>query len=175
MLANLKTSTGRMAVIMAPGALFRGGSEREIRRNLIKRNLLDAVIALPPKLFHGTATPTVAMVFRYGREDDSVLFIDASEGFEPNRKRNVMREEHIKRIAETYRKRSEIPRYSRLVSRAEMVANNFNLSVSRYFDRGVSFEAADPEELAARESVLRGELADIQSQIEGCLNELHLK
>lgn len=175
MLASLKPGTGRMAVIMPPGTLFRGGSEREIRRNLIERNLLDTVIALPPKMFPGTAISTVVMVFRHGRKDDRILFIDASENFEPNRKRNVLRDEHIKRVVESSRKRIEIPQYARLVSRAEIEANNFNLSWSRYFDRGASFEAADPDELSARESALRVELADIQRQIEGCLNELHLR
>jgi type I restriction enzyme M protein len=175
MLGSLKPGTGRMAVIMPPGALFRGGSEREIRRNLIERNLLDTVIALPPKMFPGTSISTVVMVFRHARKDDSVLFIDASENFEPGRKRNVLRDEHIKRLVEVFRKRSEIPQYARLVSRAKIEANNFNLSLSRYFDRGASFEAADPEELSERESMLRAELADLQRQIEGCLNELHLR
>jgi type I restriction enzyme M protein len=175
MLASLKPGTGRMAVIMPPGALFRGGSEREIRRHLIERNLLDTVIALPPKIFIGTAIPTVVMVFRQGREDDCVLFIDASEDFEPGRKWNVLRDEHIQSIVEAFRNRIDVPRYARLASRAEIKANNFNLSLSRYFDRGASFEAANPEELSARESMLRAELADLQRQIEGCLNELHLR
>ena len=175
MLASLKPGTGRMAVIMAPGALFRGGSEREIRRNLVERNLLDTVIALPPKMFPGTTISTVVMIFRHGRTDDSVLFIDASEIFEPGRKRNVLRDEHIERVVAASRMRSDIPRYARLVRRAEIEANNFNLSLSRYFDRGAPFEAADPEELCARERVLRAELADLERQIEGCLNELHLR
>jgi type I restriction enzyme M protein len=174
MLASLKSGTGRMAVIMPPGALFRGGSEREIRRNLLERNLLDTVIALPPKMFPGTAISTVVMVFRYGRKDDSVLFIDASESFEPGRQRNVLRDEDIKRVVEAYYKRNEIPQYARLVNRAEIEANDFNLSVPRYLDRGASFELADAEELSARESALRSQLADLRSQIEGCLNELHV-
>lgn len=176
MLASLKPGTGRMAVIMSPGALFRGGSEREIRRNLLELNLLDTVIALPPKMFSGTAISTVVMVFRHGRKnDDAVMFIDASRNFERGRKRNVLRDEHIKRVVEASRTRSEIPHYARRVSRAEIKANNFNLSLSRYFDRGASFEAADPEELSARESALRVGLADLQKQIERCLNELHLR
>jgi len=175
MLASLKPVTGRMAVIMPAGALFRGGNEREIRGNLIERNLLDTVVALPPKLFSGTSISTVTMVFRHDRKDDSVLFIDASENFEPGRKRNVLRDEHVKQIVDAFHKRSEIAKYTRLVSRTEIEANNFNLSLSRYFDRGVPFEAADSEELSARESALRAELADLQRQIEGCLNELHVK
>jgi type I restriction enzyme M protein len=172
MLASLKRGTGRMAVIMPPGALFRGGSEREIRRNLIERNLLDTVIALPPKLFSGTTIAPVVMVFRYGRKDDSVLFIDASQNFEPGRKRNVLLDEHIKSIVEAFRERSDT-QYARLVTRAKIAANNFNLTVSRYFD--TSFEAADPDELRSREGVLRAELANLQKQIDGCLDELRLR
>jgi type I restriction enzyme M protein len=175
MLASLTPGTGRMAVVMPPGALFRGGSEREIRRNLIKRNLLDSVIALPPKMFPGTAISTVVMIFRHDRNDESVLFIDASANFKPGRKRNVLRDEHVNQIVGAFHKRSEIRQYARLVSGAEIEANNFNLSVSRYIDRGASFEAADPEELSARESMVRAELADIQRQIESCLDELHLR
>jgi type I restriction enzyme M protein len=174
MLASLKSGTGRMAVIMPPGALYRVGSEREIRRNLIERNLLDAVIALPPKLFPGTSISAVVMFFRHSRKDESVLFIDASEDFEPGRKQNVLRNQDIERIVAAYRKRTEDLPYSRLVSRAEIKANNFNLTVSRYFDRSSPYEAADPEELSARESALRAELADLQKQIDGCLNELQL-
>lgn len=175
MLASLTPGNGRMAVIMPAGALFRGGSEREIRRNLIKRNLLDSVIALPPKMFPGTSITTVVMTFRLNRKDEPILFIDASEKFEPGRKRNVLRQEHIKQIANAFHNRSEIPQYARLVSGTEIEANNFNLTLSRYFDGGVRFEVADSEELSARESMIRAELADIQSQIEGCLDELDLR
>lgn len=87
---------GTMAVVVPHGALFRGAAEGHIREFIVKeRNWLDAVIVLPANIFFGTGIPTCIMVFKKNRDSDSVLFIDASEGFEKVGNQNLLKEEHI--------------------------------------------------------------------------------
>lgn len=81
MIETLKAKTGRMAVIVPHGVLFRGSSEGKIRQKLIEENLLDAVIGLPEKLFYGTGIPAAILVFSKAKTDENVLFIDASRDF----------------------------------------------------------------------------------------------
>ncbi len=75
-------SSGVMGVVLPHGVLFRGSSEGKIRKAIIKDNLLDAVIGLPPNLFFGTSIPTVILIFKRDRENSDILFIDASREFE---------------------------------------------------------------------------------------------
>jgi type I restriction enzyme M protein len=174
MIECMKPETGRMGVIMPRGVLFRGGSEGEIRKKLIERNLLDAVVALPPKVFYGTAISTAMLFFRHGRTDDSVMIIDATADFEPVRKQNRLRDQDIEKIVNTLRSRKDVPEYARLVTRKEIESNQFNLSISRYFDYGMSSPPVNLQELSAREGVLRAELAEVQKRIDECLGEVGL-
>ena len=100
---------GTMALVLPHGALFRGGAEQHIRKYLIEdRNYLDAVIGLPANIFYGTSIPTCIMVFKKCKENpEDVLFIDASQHFEKVKTQNVLREEHIDKIIDTYRNRTE--------------------------------------------------------------------
>jgi type I restriction enzyme M protein len=103
MLASMREGTGRCAVTAPLGALFRAGTEADIRRRLLDANLLDAVIELPPKLFYFTGIRIAILVFRAGRKGREVLFIDASQEFRAGRQRNTLHDEAIERIVATYR------------------------------------------------------------------------
>jgi type I restriction enzyme M protein len=176
MVASMKPSTGRMAIIVPHGVLFRGGSEGYIRKNLINSNLLDAVIGLPPKLFYNTAIPTAILLFRHGREADSVLFVDASRDFEVGRKLNGIREEDVSRITKTCQERATTAGYSNLVSRDEIAAMDFNLNISLYVRQGEpNAVTPDVRMLADREETLVAELAEIQREIELRLREIGLR
>ncbi len=176
MIGSMKPETGRMAVIVPHGALFRGGSEGDIRKNLIKSNLLEAVVGLPPKLFYNTAIPTAVLFFRHGRAADSVMFVDASHDFEVGRKLNSLREKDVARIVETCQKRMAIPGYSRLVSLEEIATNDFNLNIPLYLQQEESEAVTmSATALAAREKVLSVELADIQREIALRLREIGLR
>lgn len=176
MIESMQPRTGRMAVIVPHGVLFRGGSEGEIRKNLIESNLLDAVVGLPPKLFYNTAIPTAMMVFRRGRETDSVMFVDASRDYEVGRKLNSLREEDVVRIVKTYRERVTTAGYSRLVGLEEIARKDFNLNIALYVMQAeAAIEAGDMAALGNREKALVLELAEIQREIELRLQEIGLR
>jgi type I restriction enzyme M protein len=135
---------GTMAIVLPHGALFRGGAEQHIRRFLIEnKNFLDAVIGLPANIFYGTSIPTCIMVFKKCRENpDDVLFIDASNEYEKVKTQNILRDEHINKIIETYRNRTEIEKYSRRAAihggSDSIASQDYNLNIPRYVD---TFEA----------------------------------
>ncbi len=133
---------GTMALVLPHGALFRGGAEQHIRKFLIEsKNYLDAVIGLPGNIFYGTGIPTCILVFKKCRENpDDVIFIDASNDYEKVKTQNVLKEEHIEKIIDTYRIRTEIEKYSKKVLLSEIAENDYNLNIPRYVD---TFEAED--------------------------------
>jgi type I restriction enzyme M protein len=120
MIEIAKRQSGRVAVIVPHGVLFRGGAEGRIRRALIEENLLDAVVGLPANLFTTTGIPVAILIFDRSREQGGanetrrdVLFIDASKEFTPSKTQNVMDETHVNRVLETYATRAE-PEHSPL-------------------------------------------------------------
>ena len=134
---------GIMTIVLPHGVLFRGGSEGEIRRNLIEKNNIDAVIGLPANIFFGTGIPTLIMVLRKNRGDEGVLVIDASKDFVKDGKQNRLRACDIRKIADTYRLRLSIPGYSREVTREEIRNNEYNLNIPRYVDSSETAERYD--------------------------------
>jgi type I restriction enzyme M protein len=134
------------------GVLFRGDAaedsegEGQIRRNLVEKNNIDAIIGLPANIFFGTGIPTLIMVLKQHRDNDDILIIDASKGFVKEGKNNKLRACDIKRIADTVRDRATIPGFSRTVSRDEIRQNGYNLNIPRYVD---SSEAAEQYDIYA--------------------------
>ena len=146
---------GIMTIVMPHGVLFRGKAskiydkdgnvlslelqeegqaEGKIRANLIEKNNIDAIIGLPANIFFGTQIPTLIMVLKKNRGSEGILFIDASKGFEKQGKQNKLRACDVKKIADTYRDRKEIPGFSRVVTRDEIRKNEYNLNIPRYVD-----------------------------------------
>jgi type I restriction enzyme M protein len=168
----MKPGSGRMAVVVPHGVLFRGAAEGRIRQKLIEENLLDVVIGLPEKLFYGTGIPAAVLVLRKHKADDKVLFIDASRDFEAGKNQNRLREDDLLRILDTAAARRTVPKYAHLTSPAEITENDFNLNIPRYVD---TFEEEAEIDLMAvrRERVqLKAELAQLESQMDVYLNEL---
>jgi type I restriction enzyme M protein len=128
--------------------LFRGGAEQHIRRYLIEnKNFLDAVIGLPANIFYGTSIPTCILVFKKCRENpEDVLFIDASNDFDKVKTQNILRDEHINKIVSTYRNRTEIAKYSKVVKTQFIASQDYNLNIPRYVD---TFEAEDSIDIEA--------------------------
>ncbi len=134
---------GIMTIVLPHGVLFRGGEEGEIRKNLIEKNHIDTIIGLPVNIFYGTGIPTIIMVLRQKRVNTDVLIIDASKGFIKEGKNNKLRASDIKKIVDTVTKRESIEKFSRVVTRDEIRANDYNLNIPRYVDSSEAAESWD--------------------------------
>lgn len=165
---------GTLACVAPHGVLFRGNAEGKIRRYLIEnKNYIDAIIGLPPNIFYGTGIPTCIIVARKCRkEDDSILFIDASREFEKVKTQNKLRPEHIQKIVDTYRNRTEIEKYSHLASLQEIAENDYNLNIPRYVDTFQEEEEIDIKAVMADIKELEAKRAELDAQIEVYLREL---
>jgi type I restriction enzyme M protein len=140
---------GRMATIMPHGVLFRGGQEKVIRAGIVNDNLIEAVISLPPSLFYGTGIPACVLVINRDKPDalrDKILFINADREYAEGKNQNKLRPEDIEKIDYAFTHKLEIPKYSRLVEKAEIVGNDYNLNIRRYVD---NTPAPEPEDVRA--------------------------
>lgn len=136
---------GIMAVVLPHGVLFRGAAEGHIRQYLIEQmNCLDAVIGLPANMFYGAAIPTIVLIFKKCRRNpDDILFIDASQQFEKVKTQNILRPEHIQKIVDAYKARSNEDKFSYVASLEEIKTNDYNLNIPRYVDTFEHEEAID--------------------------------
>jgi type I restriction enzyme M protein len=143
-------STGKAAVILPHGVLFRGNAESEIRKNILKRGLIKGIIGLPANLFYGTGIPACVIVM--DKEDaeqrKGIFMVDASKGFMKDGNKNRLREQDIHKIVDVFNNQLEIPKFSRMVGIAEISdpKNDYNLNIPRYID---SQEAEDIQDIAA--------------------------
>ena len=164
---------GTLALVLPHGALFRGGAEGHIREYLIReKNCLDAVIGLPSNIFYGTSIPTCIMVFKKNRNNKDVLFIDASEHYEKVKTQNVLREEHIEKIVNTYRNRTVEDKFSYVASNDELIENEYNLNIPRYVDTFEEEGQIDLEAVSYQLGSLDGEIHQTDKMIEGFCEEL---
>lgn len=172
MVETMKPDSGRMAVVVPHGVLFRGAAEGRIRQKLIEENLLDMVIGLPEKLFYGTGIPAAVLVLRKHKADDKVLFIDASRDFEAGKNQNVLREADLQRILDTAAARQPVARYAHLATPAEIAENDFNLNIPRYVDTFEEEAEIDLMAVRREREQLKAELARLEAQMDAYLKEL---
>lgn len=123
-----------VTAIIPHGVLFRGAKEGKVRKLLIERNLLDAVIGLPENMFLNTGIPVAILVFNRKKTGDTVLFVDASRDFEKQGKINIMTDEQINKLIKTVIMRQVVDKYSHLATFEEIENNDFNLNIPRYVD-----------------------------------------
>ena len=144
---SLKT-TGKGACILPHGVLFRGNAEAGIRTNLIRRGYIKGIIGLPANLFYGTGIPACIIVIDKENAENrkGVFMIDAGKEFVKDGNKNRLRAQDIHKIVDVFSKQLEIPKYSRMVSVAEIEKNEFNLNIPRYID---SQEIEDIQDIEA--------------------------
>lgn len=168
---------GRIGIVLPHGALFRGNTEKTIREYLIdKLNCVDAIIGLPPNMFHGTSIPACLMILKKKRNGNSgnILFIDASKEFVKGKK-NTITDEHIDKIVKAYEERKDIDKYAHVASLDEIRKNDFNLNIPRYVD---TFEEEAPVDLNAMFAEIAKAEADektIDEKLNGFFKELGLE
>lgn len=182
MVETAKPKTGRIAVIVPHGVLFRGGAEGKIREQLLKENIIDAVIGLPAGLFQTTGIPVAILVIDRSREKGGanekkkdVLFIEASKEYKSGKAQNILTDEHVEKIYGTYIKRKEIEKFSRKVGFSEIQENDFNLNITRYVD---TFEEEAPIDIKANLKELaefEPEIKKLEKQMTKYLKDLGIK
>jgi type I restriction enzyme M protein len=150
-LTSLK-STGKAAVILPHGVLFRGNAEADIRRSLIRQGYIKGIIGLPANLFYGTGIPACIIVIdkEHAHDRDSIFMVDASKGFMKDGNKNRLRSQDIHKIVDVFTRQIELPRYARRVALAEIEKNDFNLNIPRYID------TSEPEDLHDLDAHLNG-------------------
>lgn len=152
-LTSLK-STGKAAIILPHGVLFRGGAEATIRTRLLKQGLIKGIIGLPANLFYGTGIPACIVIL--DKENavarTGVFMVDTSKGFIKDGNKNRLRSQDIHKIVDTFNKQIEIDRYSRTVPTSEIAdpKNDYNLNIPRYID------SSEPEDLQDLNAHLNG-------------------
>ena len=151
-------STGKGAIILPHGVLFRGNKEADIRRKLIRRGYIKGIIGLPANLFYGTGIPACILVIDKENADHrtGIFMIDASKGFLKDGNKNRLRAQDIHRIVSVFNNQTEIDGYSRMVPTYEISdsANDYNLNIPRYIDN------SEPEDLHDLNAHLNGGIPD---------------
>ena len=153
MIRSMAPKTGRMAVVLPHGALFRMGAEGAIRKKILAMDVLEAVIGLGPNLFYGTGLAACILVFRQRKAKErknKVLVLDASKEFKTGRAQNELLPEHVERIHGWYRDYADVEGVARVVTLEEIAQNEFNLNIPRYVQ-----PAAEQEVLSVDEAMRR--------------------
>ena len=149
MIKSMKDETGRMAVVLPHGTLFRKGAEGKIREALLEMDLLEAVIGLAPNIFYGTGLAACIMVFRSKKEADrqkQVLFIDASEQMRVGRAQNYLEKEHVDQIFQWYTAFEDVQNQVKVVSLEEIAENGYNLNIPLYIEKAIEDNLPSVEE-----------------------------
>ena len=182
MVETTKPKTGRVAVIVPHGVLFRGGAEGKIRQALLEENIIDAVIGLPAGLFQTTGIPVAILIIDRSREKGGanenkkdILFIEASKEFVPGKAQNSLSAENIEKIYSTYKDRKTIEKFSRVVKFKEIKENDFNLNITRFVD---TFEEEAEIDISANLKELAKidpELDKLEKEMRKNLKDLNIK
>ncbi|MEI7946516.1 MAG: class I SAM-dependent DNA methyltransferase [bacterium] len=153
MIKSMAPKTGRMAVVLPHGALFRMGKEGEIRQKILGMDVLEAVIGLGPNLFYGAGLAACILVFRQRKAKDrknKVLIINASKEFKTGRAQNELLPAHVERIYGWYRDFKDVDNAARVATLDEIAANDYNLNIPRYVEPKVEQETLTVDEAMKR-------------------------
>lgn len=165
---------GSAAIVCFPGIMYRTHAEEKIRKYLVEQNYIDSIISLADNLFFGTTIPVCIMVLRKNKKNDNrILFINATKEFEKATNQNILNDKNINNIIELYKKRKNIEHISKLISKEKIRDNNYNLSVSNYIEKDDKHEIIDInklnneiKEIFEKQNKLRKEIDAIVSQLD---------
>lgn len=141
--------TGRMAIVLPHGALFRKGTEGKIRKALIEKDLLEAVIGLGPNIFYGAQLAACVMIFKKQKDSklkDKVFFIDASDQIHVGRAQNYLEKKHVSQIYQWYCDKNDVENHTKLISLEEIKENDFNLNIPLYIEKIIEDNLPSVEE-----------------------------
>jgi len=163
---------GTAAIVQFPGVLYRGGAEAKIRKYLIDNNYVDAVIQLPPDLFFGTTIATCIMVLKKSKDDNAVLFLDASAEFKRMGNKNKLQPENQQHILDTLTAREDVDYVAKLVPNEDLAANDYNIAVSSYVVQEDTREVVDITELNAEIARIVARQAELRTSIDEIVADL---
>ncbi len=146
-------ATGRMAVVLPHGVLFRKASEQRIRQTLLDMDLLEAVIGLGANIFYGTQLAACVLVFKQqkiAKKQNKVLFIDASDQIRVGRAQNFLDKEHVQQIFDWYSSYSDVENYVKVVDMHQIKENDFNLNIPLYIDKPIEDNLPSVDEAMAQ-------------------------
>ena len=161
-----------MAIVLPHGVLFRGAAEGKIRKAIIEKNYLDAVIGMPAGLFFSTGIPTVVLVFKKNRTNRDIFFIDASNNFEKGKNQNILRDSDIDKIIEAYSKREDVDKYAHKAELDEIVENEYNLNIPRYVDTTEPEKPIDVVQVVADIKETDKKIAKLSSELAKDIDDL---
>ncbi|WP_061266326.1 type I restriction-modification system subunit M [Leptospira interrogans] len=168
------SSKGRAAIVCFPGIFYRGGAEQKIRQYLVGNNFVETVISLAPNLFFGTTIAVNILVLSKHKTDTNTQFIDASGLFKKETNNNILTEDHIERIMQTFDSKVDTEHFAKSVSVETIANNDYNLSVSSYVEAKDNREVIDIQKLNAELKItvekidqLRADIDAIVAEIEG--------
>ncbi|MFW5852497.1 MAG: N-6 DNA methylase, partial [Nanoarchaeota archaeon] len=160
---------GKLVTVAPAGMMFRGGAEGSIRKGIVRSDLIEAIIALPPGIFAHTSIPTYIIVINMEKSADrenSVLFIAADKKFHNDKRTTSLEEEDVAKVISSYKEYSDIEKYCRVVNVSEIAENDFNLSMSLYVDTSPEIETVDIDnalnriiKIESRREIIRSELS----------------
>jgi len=168
---------GRAGVVVPHGVLFRGGAEGRIREQMIKNDLIEAVIALPSKLFYGTGIPAAILILNKNKRAErkgSIVIIDAEGGYEEGKNQNRLRKADIQKIAQTLTEFQAIERYSSVVSTQQVGENGYDLNIRHYVDTHQPEESVSMVDLLQELDHLKVQKKIIEKEVTSYIDKLSL-
>lgn len=166
---------GRAGIVLPHGVLFRGGSEGKIREQILKNDLLDAIIALPPKLFYGTGIPAAIWILNKNKPEqkkNKVLFIDAERDFLEGKNQNTLRKQDIDKIIKVYDEFENIDKYAKVVDLKDIKEKEYDLNVKRYIDTNQEQMLIDVKQVWAEVKRLEEEQKKVSVEVDLFVKEL---
>ena len=169
-------TNGRAGIVLPHGVLTRGNAEARIREQILKNDLVEAIVALPSKLFYGTGIPAVVVILNKNKAEDKknkVLIIDAEKDFQEGKNQNTLRPADINKIVKAFNGYEDIDKYARVVALKDIEEKEFNLNIREYIDSSEEDEVIDVKKVRNEIALLKKELSKADALVEKYLDELN--
>ncbi len=169
-------TNGRAGIVLPHGVLTRGNAEARIREQILRNDLVEAIVALPPKLFYGTGIPAVVVILNKNKAEEKknkVLIIDAEKDFQEGKNQNTLRPQDVSKIVKAFNSYEDIEKYARVVSLDDVESKGFHLNIHEYVDSSEEDEVIDVKKVRSEIVSLKKELVEADKLVEKYLDELN--
>lgn len=177
MIKSMTYPRGRLAVVLPHGALFRNGSEGQIRKKILEMDILEAVIGLGPNIFYGAGIAACVLVFRANKPDNKegkILFIDASDQVKICRAQNYLEQNHADQIYSWYSAFKDVKNHTKVATMKDIAANDWSLSIPLYVDKAIEDNLPSVEQATEDLKKSLEDVKDSEKKLKNLLKELSL-